>query len=143
MKQTILLFSGLVTAILVLLQLGRYSLISGDIRTELLIGVTAFIFLGVGLIFRNKATTVEVMSQPTPVCSPEHISAKLKDFQITEREYEVLAHIAAGRSNKEIAEQLFLSESTVKTHVSNLLSKLDSRRRTQAVERARKEGILA
>lgn len=51
---------------------------------------------------------------------------------LTDREREVLGHIAAGRSNREIARSLHLSEKTVKTHVSNILMKLDVADRTQA-----------
>ncbi|MCV4600246.1 LuxR C-terminal-related transcriptional regulator, partial [Escherichia coli] len=56
--------------------------------------------------------------------------------------YEVLELIAAGHSNQEIAEKLFVSTSTVKTHVSNVLSKLDARRRTQAIQRAKELRII-
>ncbi len=61
---------------------------------------------------------------------------------VSERELEVLALIAAGRSNQEIAAKLFVSTSTVKTHVNNLYRKLDARSRTQAVARAREMGVL-
>jgi LuxR family transcriptional regulator, maltose regulon positive regulatory protein len=55
----------------------------------------------------------------------------------SERELEVLAFIAAGKSNGEIADMLFVSVSTVKTHINNLYRKLGARSRTQAVARAR------
>ncbi len=61
---------------------------------------------------------------------------------LRERELEVLALIAAGNSNKEIARKLFVSMSTVKTHVNNLYRKLDARSRTQALARAREMGLL-
>ncbi len=61
--------------------------------------------------------------------------------QLTERELEVLQHLAAGRSNAEIAEQLFLSEATVKTHLSRVLAKLGVRDRVQAVIAAFTAGI--
>jgi LuxR family maltose regulon positive regulatory protein len=54
----------------------------------------------------------------------------------------VLALIAAGKSNAEIARELFVSVSTVKTHINNLYRKLDARNRTQAVARAREMGVL-
>ena len=53
---------------------------------------------------------------------------------ITPRELEVLELIAAGLSNKEIAERVFVSENTVKTHLSRVFDKLGARRRTQAVQ---------
>ena len=60
---------------------------------------------------------------------------------LTERELEVLEHLAAGRSNAEIAEQLYLSEATVKTHLSRVLTKLGVRDRVQAVIAAFTAGI--
>jgi len=67
---------------------------------------------------------------------------KIKELGISEREYEVLVEISKGLSNKEIGEKLFVSESTVKTHVSNLLVKLDAKRRTQALQRAKNLRII-
>ncbi len=61
---------------------------------------------------------------------------------LTEREMDVLRGIAAGHSNREIADQLCISEGTVKNHVSNLLAKLDARDRTQAIIRARALGLI-
>ncbi len=61
--------------------------------------------------------------------------------QLTEREHDVLQHLAAGRSNAEIAEQLYLSEATVKTHLSRVLAKLGVRDRVQAVIAAFAAGI--
>jgi LuxR family maltose regulon positive regulatory protein len=61
---------------------------------------------------------------------------------LSERELEVLRLIASGKSNRRIAEELFVSMATVKTHVNNLYRKLDARSRTQAVARARESGLL-
>lgn len=61
---------------------------------------------------------------------------------ISGRELEVLEHLAAGRSNKEIAQRLEVSPNTVKTHVARLFEKLGARRRTQAILRARELGVL-
>jgi LuxR family maltose regulon positive regulatory protein len=61
---------------------------------------------------------------------------------LSERELEVLRLIASGKSNRRIAEDLFVSTATVKTHVNNLYRKLDARSRTQAVARARESGLL-
>ena len=66
----------------------------------------------------------------------------LKKLNLTEREWDALQLIAQGKSNSEIAGQLFLSVSTVKTHVSNLFVKMDVKRRTQALEKAKRLGII-
>ena len=61
---------------------------------------------------------------------------------LSDRELEVLHELAAGRSNKEIAARLHVSPNTVKTHVARVLDKLDARRRTEAIRRARELGLL-
>ena len=67
---------------------------------------------------------------------------KIEELQISNREYEVLQKIAEGLSNKEVADTLFLSESTIKTHVSKILIKLNAKRRTQAVQIAKTLQII-
>lgn len=62
--------------------------------------------------------------------------------ELTEREFEVLRLIAAGKSNAEIAEMLVIGESTVKTHIGNILKKLNLEDRTQAAVYAWQEGIV-
>ena len=78
---------------------------------------------------------LELRSGGKPAESPEM-------QRLTEREREVLAEIARGRSNKEIARDLVLSEKTVKTHVSNILQKLGLSDRTQAALFAVREGLV-
>ncbi|HWX40487.1 MAG TPA: LuxR C-terminal-related transcriptional regulator, partial [Blastocatellia bacterium] len=64
------------------------------------------------------------------------------DDALTEREIEVLRQVAAGNANKIIADHLAISEDTVKSHVSNILSKLGANDRTHAVTIALKRGII-
>ncbi|WP_141433077.1 response regulator transcription factor [Bacillus sp. 03113] len=75
-----------------------------------------------------------------------HLTNQTKEHdpvkELTKRELEVLKEIAKGKSNKEIAADLFITEKTVKTHVSNLLSKLEVADRTQAALFAVKKGIV-
>ncbi len=87
---------------------------------------------------------VPAPTAPTaPTSRPFEVDrARLDAFGITPRELEILALIAEGLSNREIAARLFVSENTVKTHSSRLFEKLDARRRTQAVQIAKAAGLL-
>jgi DNA-binding NarL/FixJ family response regulator len=73
--------------------------------------------------------------EPTPAAHPELRT-------LTEREAEVLAAVARGLSNAEIADELFMSHATAKTHVSRLLTKLDARDRAQLVVLAYESGVV-
>jgi len=80
---------------------------------------------------------------PVPVAAPfARNEARLAQLGITPRELEILEAMAAGLSNREIAERLFVSENTVKTHAARLFDKLAARRRTQAVQRAKEAGLI-
>ena len=137
MKKTILVFSALIVALLVLFQLGKYSYFYGDISIEVAIAVVAIIFFVIGVYINKKSLTKKSVTSNTID------SKKINELGISDREYEVLVHISKGMSNKEIADALFISESTIKTHVSNLLVKLDAKRRTQAVQKAKDLDILS
>ena len=102
-------------------------------------GIVAVVFAVVGIWLGRKLTRVketlvvrEVMV-PAPAAFVRDDS-KLASLGITPRELEILELIAQGLSNKEIAERVFVSENTVKTHSSRVFDKLGARRRTQAVQ---------
>jgi ATP/maltotriose-dependent transcriptional regulator MalT len=84
---------------------------------------------------------VRIFAAPAPAAFDGNPKAK-EALGLSERELEVLRELAAGRSNKEIAAHLHVSPNTVKTHVARLFQKLDSRRRTEAIHRARELGIV-
>lgn len=136
MKKTILVFSALIIALLVLFQLSSYAVISGDTSTETVIAVIAVIFFFVGVYINKRSLS------KTKIETNEINLERIKQLEISKREYEVLKLVAKGLSNKEIGETLFVSESTIKSHVSNLLVKLNAKRRTQAIEIAKAENIL-
>lgn len=137
MRKTILIFSALIIALLILFQLSKYSYASGDIYNEIFIAIIAIAFFIIG-IYLNKKSLHEKQLLKNEI---DH--QKIKDLGISTREYEVLMRISEGLSNKEIADVLFISESTIKTHVSNILVKLDAKRRTQAIQKAKALQIIS
>ncbi|WP_299116036.1 response regulator transcription factor [uncultured Winogradskyella sp.] len=136
MKKTILVFGMLILALLLLFQLSKYAVISGDFQVEYIMAIIAVIFLVIGLFINKRA------QKPSHVPKQEIDFKKIEELGLSKREYEVLKEIALGLSNQEIAEKLFVSESTIKTHVSNLLVKLDAKRRTQAIQVSKSLNII-
>ncbi|TNE60350.1 MAG: response regulator transcription factor [Bacteroidetes bacterium] len=130
---------------LVALQTARYRLLILDHAEELYIGLTALLFTVVGIWagrhFTSASKTKPAPSAEQPLSEPE-LEQVLARHNITPREYEVLQFIAQGLSNQEIADRMFVSLNTIKTHTSNLFSKLDVQRRTQAVQKARALRLL-
>lgn len=111
-------------------------MMSGNTNIEIIIAVIAVTFFVIGVIINKK-----VLHQQKVL--PKKIDhQKIEELGLSKREYEVLCQIAIGLSNKEIADKLFVSENTIKTHVSNILVKLDAKRRTQAVQIAKQLSII-
>ncbi|SHI74831.1 response regulator transcription factor [Algibacter luteus] len=137
MKKTIIVFSLLILALLVLFQFIKYTLVSGDLQTEYVMAIIAIIFFGIGIFINKKAQN----KQQTSV-KKEINYKKIEDLGLSKREYEVLQQVASGLSNQEIADKLFVSESTIKTHVSNVLVKLNAKRRTQAIQISKALNII-
>lgn len=136
MKKTILVFGLLILAILLLFQFSKYTLTTGDVRTEIVVSIIALTFFLIGIYINKKSLHKKTSNLP------EIDESKIKELELTTREYEVLQYVSKGLSNKEIGEKLFLSESTIKTHVSNLLIKLNAKRRTQAIQIAKSLKII-
>jgi DNA-binding CsgD family transcriptional regulator/tetratricopeptide (TPR) repeat protein len=84
----------------------------------------------------------EISTLDVPVRSSYRTAAPRRDESLTPREAEVLALVSQGRSNRDIAQQLFISAKTVSVHVSNILAKLDAAGRTEAVAIARRRGLI-
>lgn len=123
---------------------------------DIYIGAIAIIFTALGIwlavkLVKPKTETIIVEKEiyvdvpgPLPHVNGNFVvnEKALDRSGISSRELEVLHLMATGLSNQEIAAQLFVSLNTVKTHSSNLFMKLDVNRRMQAVEKARKLGII-
>ena len=93
-----------------------------------------------GESFLQPSVTTRVLAEFTRLSDPPPSSATLVE-PLSDREHEILRLIARGSTNREIAESLFITEGTVKNHVTNILSKLDVRDRTQAALKARELGF--
>ena len=142
-------------AILLLLQWMQFKLLIIDHATEIYITGIAVIFTLLGIWLAMKLTrpktelikeTVVVEKQVTvyraahkPFLPDTEMIGRLG---ISQREMEVLQLVAAGATNQQIADQLFVSLNTIKTHTSRLFEKLDVQRRTQAIEKAKRLHII-
>jgi ATP/maltotriose-dependent transcriptional regulator MalT len=130
-------------ALLGILKYLEYQYFVRDIPLEFYIGAIAVMFTALGAWAGLRLTRPKVIREIVE-SSPEFQlnEVNLQKLGLSRREYQVLELIAAGHSNQEIANELFVSMSTVKTHVSNILTKLDSRRRTEAIARAKEMRII-
>ncbi|WP_317132532.1 response regulator transcription factor [Taibaiella lutea] len=120
-----------------------------DHALEIYIGAIAIIFTSLGIwlalkLSKPKIETVIVEKEIIVTRNEQFIlnEAVINQLELSKRELEVLALMAEGLSNQEIAAKLFISLSTVKTHNQNLFEKLDVKRRTQAAEKARRLGLI-
>lgn len=149
-KQTLIhiLIYGLCGGILIVaLRMIEFRFLIVEHSIEIYGGLIAALFAGVGIWLGLKLTRKKevLIVKEVQVPAPSSFSLneqRLKDLGITKRELEILELIAQGMSNREIAEKLFVSENTVKTHSSRLLDKLSAKRRTQAVQIAKEMGLI-
>jgi NarL family two-component system response regulator LiaR len=145
----ILLFGVCGGLLITVLNLMQYRFLILEHSVEVYVALVAALFAGIGIwlglkITRKKPEPIvketivrETVIKEVPVWATEPFVAdeeRADRLGITARELEILGLIANGLSNREIANQLFVSENTVKTHSSRLFDKLGARRRTQAVQ---------
>ncbi len=125
----------------------RFLLFSNNIQIYILLIAILFTLIGIWIASRIRTQKVEtlVIEKPVFVAATGHFEIdqnELSRRKISKRELEVLHLMAEGKSNQEIADELFVSLPTIKTHAANLFEKLDVRRRTQAVETANRLRLL-
>lgn len=150
LKNKRIIMYGFTLAILVfVLKLLQWKFLIIDNSLDIYIGLIAVFFTILGVWVATQLTKPKIktvfVEKEIIVPSPDEFiinETELKNLNLTNREYEVLQLLAKGCSNADIAESLFLSLSTVKTHVSNLYVKMDVKRRTQAIEKAKRLKIV-
>lgn len=145
----IILYSLLMAVFVFALKWLQWKYFIADHSVEIYIGAVAVLFTVLGIwiahkIIKPKTEHIIVEKEilvPTPI-EPVFDEVAWKKLNLTSRENEVLQLLVKGYSNVEIAEKLFLSVSTIKTHVSNLFIKLDVTNRIKAIEKAKSLNII-
>jgi NarL family two-component system response regulator LiaR len=152
-KKTVLVYGILGGVLIAVLKIVEYRYLVVERSLEIYGGLVAVLFSAVGIWLGLKLTrtreTVVVREVPVHVEVPVRMTGpfvrnetRVEQLGITPRELEILEELAAGFSNREIANRLFVSENTVKTHAARLFGKLSAQRRTQAVKRAKEAGLI-
>ena len=148
MKRDVLLYGMIGGVLIALLKLVEYRFLVVEHSLEIYGGLIALVFAALGIwlslkLTRPKETVVVKEVRIDGGGGPFVQNAtRLAQLGLTPRELEILELMANGLSNREIAEKLFVSENTVKTHSSRVFDKLNARRRTQAVQIAKQEGLI-
>ncbi len=147
-KATIL-YSIALASLLFLLRWLELRFILFEHSFEIYIGFIAVIFTGLGIwlalkLSKPKVETVVVEREVYVNRNEEFVldTSLVAELALSKREMEILTLLAQGHSNQEIATALFVSLSTVKTHIQNLFEKLEVKRRTQAVEKAKRLSLI-
>ena len=120
----------------------EYKFVIQELSKEFYIGLIAILFVIVGVWAGRKLTPsrkVVVTIPATPFIVNEN---NLSRLEITKREYEVLELMAQGLTNQQIADRLTLSLNTIKTHTSSLFLKMEVKRRTQAIQKAKDLNLI-
>ncbi len=125
----------------------RYILL--DQQLDIYLGIVAVLFTALGIwlalkIRKPKVETVIVEKKVVLASGPDFIlnEDEVRRLNLSKRELEVLQLMADGLSNQEIAERLFVSLNTIKTHSAQIFEKMEVKRRTQAVDMAKRLSII-
>ena len=145
----LIIYGILLAFLLLLLKWLELRFIIMDNRLEIYIGIIAVIFTGLGIWLALKLRRPLIQT----VIVEKHIFAANKDnfagnsvetqrLNLSKREMEVLQLMAEGLSNQEIADRLFVSLNTIKTHTAQIFNKMEVKRRTQAIDMAKRLSII-
>lgn len=148
MKKAVFLYGISGGLLIAALKFTEYRFLVLEHSVEMYGGLIALLFASVGvwlgLSITRKKEVVVVKEVPVAVVDRPFAvdEERVRALGITPRELEILQHIARGMSTREIADALFVSENTVKTHSSRLFDKLGVNRRMKAVEAGRTLGLI-
>jgi NarL family two-component system response regulator LiaR len=142
-------YAVMMAVLMLLLRWLEFRFLILEHQFEIYAGLIAVFFLLFGIWVANKITRPKektiIIEKEIRVSSNEGFilnETELQERKISKRELEVLTLMAKGLSNQEIAEKLFVSLNTIKTHSAKLFEKLEVKRRTQAIETAKKLSLL-
>ena len=150
MDRRIIIYGIALALLMSCLKILEYKLVIIDHSLELYGASLAIIFTTIGIVAGKKLTTKKEMIVERIITVPAIIpnaafetdNKTIERLGISKREQEILELMAEGYSNREIADKIFVSVNTVKTHGSNLFMKLDVQRRTQAVKKAKELKLI-
>ena len=147
--KSILLYGSSLALLLLLLRWLEFRFLILSPSLDIYSGILAIIFTALGIwlalnLAKPKTKTVIVEKEVYIKPEAEFMlnEAELQRLNLTSRELDVLQLMAKGMSNQEIAEKLFVSLNTIKTHSGKLFEKMEVKRRTQAVEKAKRLSII-
>uniref|UniRef100_UPI0032EB42C1 response regulator transcription factor n=1 Tax=Ekhidna sp. TaxID=2608089 RepID=UPI0032EB42C1 len=125
------IYGGVMGLLMVVLQVVHYKTMIRDLNMELYGGIIGLLFLVFGIWLGTSSFRKR-----------ESVKYDAGKLGLSKREVEVLQLLSEGFSNQEVADRLFVSLNTAKTHISNIYSKLNVKRRTQAIQKARDLALI-
>lgn len=135
-----LIFAGSFAAILIILKTIEFFFFHYKFSFETYLGIIAVIFLILGIYFGSKLGNKKA-DIDSPTLNSTNLNADI-ETDLSSRELEVLLNISDGLTNQQIADKLFVSLNTIKTHTANIYSKLGVKSRTQAISKAKSLNLI-
>ena len=140
MKQVVIGFGLLITALLLLFRVAGIFKLYNNVADDAWIAGFSLLFLAIGIFLSRKLFIKQVIV--TQAAPNEINEQQLIKEGISKREAEILLLMHQGLSNQQIADKLFISENTIKKHISNIFQKLQVERRTEAVKKALELSVI-
>ncbi|MFT5724821.1 MAG: DNA-binding CsgD family transcriptional regulator [Bacteroidia bacterium] len=136
-KKALLIYGLVCAAVILVINTAKFTVFAGLLRFEMYIGIAGIVFTLFGIYLGMQWVSFKSKSK-----SPFELKLQNNSVGLSPRELEVLQHMAGGLTNQEIADRLFVSLPTIKTHTSNIYQKMDVKRRTQAIHQAVESGLI-